>query len=217
MPKDQWSDQQDPEQRIAELERQVEEAKRAAGRPPWQNAAGSPPPWPNAPGPSGFPPPSMPWGTALPKASRSRQGLPLIIGFMGFVVITVCTLLVFFLMRATQSPSSSGLSSNIPTSGYCSTKPPSTDMPEGGVGDVNMTGGDRTFACNDSDLTVKGEGHTLTLKGHCARLVINSMGTHVIVDSVDEINVEGMDNVIIYYSGSPQVNNQGVNNSVQQG
>ena len=73
--------------------------------------------------------------------------------------------------------------------------------------------------CNDADVTVsgQGEGKKLTLKGHCAHLQINSTGVHITVDSVDEINVEGMDNVVIYHSGSPQVNKQGVNNSVQQG
>jgi hypothetical protein len=36
------ADQQDPERRIAEVERQVEEAKPAASRPPSPNARGSP-------------------------------------------------------------------------------------------------------------------------------------------------------------------------------
>ena len=98
MPENQWADQQDPEQRIAELERQAEEAKRAAGHPPLINAPGLPPPWPNAPDPSGFSPTSASWGEAPPGAyrSRSRQGMPVAIAIIAGVVVVGIAIAVFY-------------------------------------------------------------------------------------------------------------------------
>ena len=98
MPENQWADQQDPEQRIAELERQAEEAKRAAGHPPLTNAPGLLPPWPNAPGPSGFSPTSASWGEAPPGAyrSRSRQGMPVAIAIIAGVVVVGIAIAVFY-------------------------------------------------------------------------------------------------------------------------
>jgi Protein of unknown function (DUF3060) len=145
----------------------------------------------------------------------------MIIALLGAIVIGCLT---FYLTRPSQSGPGGGLSSNISTSVDIPTTntptsniPTTASVPPGGLLTISGIGGDETIACNDGDLTVTGKGHTLTVTGHCAHIEINAMSTHVTVDSVDEINVEGMDNVVIYHFGSPQVNRQGLNNSVEQG
>jgi hypothetical protein len=108
MPGDQWSDQQDPEQRIAELERQAEAAKRAAGYQPLTNAPGPPPPWANAPGPYEFSPSGTPWRSAQRK-TRSSSVL-LIPAFIAVVVILVGAVAAFYLTKPSRSGHGGGSS-----------------------------------------------------------------------------------------------------------
>jgi hypothetical protein len=119
MPEDQWTDQQDPEQRIAELERQAEAAKRATGHQPLTNAPGPPSQWPNAPGPYEFPPPSMPWSPAPPKARSSSSWM--ILALVGVVVISAGIFAAFYLAKpsrsghgAGQSPAASSPAATVP-------------------------------------------------------------------------------------------------------
>jgi hypothetical protein len=124
MREDQWADQQDPEQRIAELERRAEEANRVAGRPPLTNAPRVPPPWPNASGPYGFSPPSASWGEAPPGAyrSRSRQGIPVAIAIIAGIMVVGIAIAVFYLSTPSRngpgggsSPATSAAMPNQPT------------------------------------------------------------------------------------------------------
>ena len=122
MPEDQSPDQQDPEQRIAELERQVEAAKHAAGRPPSPNAPGLPPQWPNAPGlPPQWPNAPSPYEFS-PQPSKSA--LPKIIALISFVVVGAVIFAVSHYLtqpsRPTQ-PSRSGPSGGPSTTTSAST------------------------------------------------------------------------------------------------
>jgi hypothetical protein len=96
MPGDQWSDQQDPEQRIAELERQ---AQAAAGFQPLTDAPGPPPQWPNAPGPYEFSPMGTPWSAAPPKARSSSAWMIISLVISALVILPTVGLAVFFLTR----------------------------------------------------------------------------------------------------------------------
>jgi hypothetical protein len=155
MPGDHWSDQQDPEQRIAELERQAEAAKRAAGPQPMRHAPGTPPPWPNAPAPYEFSPPGTPWSSAPPKA-RSSSAL-LISAFVVVVVISAGAFAAFYLTKPSRSghgngPATAASSSaatapaaSAPTASVATPNPPtstkrSSDEAFGTYGEVPIPG-----------------------------------------------------------------------------
>src|ERR1700757_2965788 len=91
---EQWADQQDPEQRIAELERQAEAANRAASRPPW----------PNAPDPSGFSPP-IAWSARPPRTNQSARLAILMAAAVAVVLFAAGTA---FAMSSVSRPSRSG-------------------------------------------------------------------------------------------------------------
>ncbi len=75
----------------------------------------------------------------------------------------------------------------------------------------------KTIACNDGHLTVDGRAETVTVTGHCARLSVDGVIHHITVDSVDTIDVDGINNVITYHSGSPQITREGGHNTVERG
>jgi hypothetical protein len=119
MPGDQWSDQQDPEQRIAELERQAEAATRAAGYQPLTNAPGPPPPWPNAPGPYEFSPMGAPWSSAPTKAPSSSAWMIISLVVVAVVILPAIGFAVFYLTQHNRgghgggpSPSAAGPSTS---------------------------------------------------------------------------------------------------------
>jgi hypothetical protein len=90
-----------------------------------------------------------------------------------------------------------------------------TAVPPGGeltVDDMDTT---KTIACNDGHLTVDSQSMTVTVTGHCVKLTVDGISNHVTVDSADAIDADGIDNVVIFHSGSPQINNDG--NKVERG
>jgi hypothetical protein len=94
----------------------------------------------------------------------------------------------------------------------------SVQMAKGGALTVKGNGESKTVACNDGYLTVDGRDMTVTVTGHCAQLTVKAIISHVTVDSTDAIKVDGLKNVIIFHSGSPDVTvNSGGNNTIQQG
>ena len=97
-----------------------------------------------------------------------------------------------------------------------STKSSALSVPQGG----NLTVNDdttKTVACNDGHLTVAGISMTVTVTGHCGQLTVSGSSNHVTVDSADTIDADGIDNVVILHSGSPQITNNGIDNTIQQG
>jgi hypothetical protein len=138
MPKDQWSDQQDPEQRIAELERQAEAAKRAAGHQPLTNAPGPPPPWPNAPGPYEFSPTGMPWSAAPPTARSSSAWMIISLAVVAVVILPAIGFAVFLVTQhnrgghgggptpAASSPAATAPAASVPTASVATPNPPTS-------------------------------------------------------------------------------------------
>ncbi|HUO39223.1 MAG TPA: DUF3060 domain-containing protein, partial [Mycobacterium sp.] len=92
-----------------------------------------------------------------------------------------------------------------------------TQVPTGASLTLHGNGDTRTVACNGGHLTVTGRDFTVTITGHCGRLSVDGVINHVTVDAVDIIDVDGVNNVVTFHTGSPQITNNGLKNTIQQG
>jgi hypothetical protein len=92
-----------------------------------------------------------------------------------------------------------------------------TQMAHGGNLSIRGNGDSQTIACNDGHLSIDGRNMTVTVTGHCAQLSVDGVISHITVDSVDAIEIDGINNVITYHSGSPTVTKSGGQNTVRQG
>jgi|GEM_PF-1619984 len=90
-----------------------------------------------------------------------------------------------------------------------------TAVPPGGELTVDDMDATKTIACNDGHLTVDSISMTVTVTGHCAQLTVSGIDNHVTVDSADAIEADGINNVVIFHSGSPHITNNG--GTVRQG
>lgn len=222
----------DPEARIRALEQPLAETARATelgtGTTPYTapDQAYMPPPLPPMPPQAQDPytPPGYgaPWGP--PPQRRSSAGIPwaLFAGIAVVFVIVAAGVGFVVMKKATQDiPSFPGISipsiPSMPSMPGISTIPPApTAAPPGesiGVSGMNQN---KTLECNDNYVTVSGMGNTVTITGHCTTVVVSGMQNKVTLDSSDEINASGVNNVITYHSGSPVIHNGG-ENQVQQG
>ena len=89
--------------------------------------------------------------------------------------------------------------------------------PQQGPTTVSGIGETRTVACNDDEVTVSGIQNTVTITGHCLKVTVSGQRNHVTVDSTDAIEASGIDNGVIYHTGTPTIDRSGFDNSVQQG
>jgi hypothetical protein len=74
----------------------------------------------------------------------------------------------------------------------------------------------RAHACNNCNLTLSAYRVGFYVTGHCATLTISSYDDRVAVDSIDNINLSGYNNTVIYHSGAPKVTDSGHSNTIQQ-
>jgi hypothetical protein len=81
---------------------------------------------------------------------------------------------------------------------------------------VSGMGEHKTLECNHNPVTVSGMGNTVTITGHCTTVTVSGMQNNVTLDASDHITASGVNNVLIYHSGSPEVINSGANR-VEQG
>jgi hypothetical protein len=221
----------DPEARIRALEQPLADTARATelgtGTTPYTapDQAYAPPPLPPMPpqAQSPYTPPGYgaPWAPPQPKSSA---GIPWAL-FVGIAVVflVVAAGVGFVVMnKATREiPSFPGISipsiPSIPSMPSISTIPPGpTAAPPGESIGVSGMSQNRTLECNDNYVTVSGMGNTVTITGHCTTVVVSGMQNKVTLDSSDQIKASGVNNVITYHSGSPDIQNGG-NNQVQQG
>jgi hypothetical protein len=93
----------------------------------------------------------------------------------------------------------------------------SIQMAKGGTLTVKGNGVSKTVACNDGYLTVDGRDVTVTVTGHCLELTVKGVISHVTVDSTDKIKIDGINNVVIFHSGSPDITVNGAKNTTRQG
>ena len=235
--------QEDPEERIRELERPLADNARAselgATQPPggYGYAPGSAGP----PAPPPPPPPPSPWTyggpfTGPPPKQRSGNRTWWILGT--FIVIGLLALAAGIAafaahqlsgvrsiisspptVSATFSPPASTPSGPVPSTTRTRTSAPSTSPtpPRGGSLSIAGISENRTVACNDSIVSVSGVSNTVVITGHCTSLTVSGVQNSITVDAVDSIDASGFNNKVIYHSGTPKISNAGGSNVVQLG
>ena len=235
--------QDDPEERIRELERPLADTARAS------EAGGTQPPGGYAypPGPAGPPippappaPPSPwtyggPFGGPPPKRSGNRAwwivGTFIVIGFLalaGGIAAFAAHQLSGVRSIIVSPPTISGgissppspPSSPAPPTGKTQTPRPSTTSPApppGGKLSVSGINENRTIACNDNIVSVSGISNTVLITGHCTKVTVSGVQNSITVDAVDSVDASGFNNKVIYHSGTPTIDNSGDSNVVQQG
>jgi hypothetical protein len=77
--------------------------------------------------------------------------------------------------------------------------------------------GNRTVACNDRPISISGVSNSVTITGHCATVEVSGIENTVTVDSADKIVTSGMDNHVTYHSGDPEIPDPGRSNTVSRG
>jgi hypothetical protein len=59
--------------------------------------------------------------------------------------------------------------------------------------------------------------NTVVLTGRCTRVDISGIQNTVTIDEAGVIDVSGMNNKVVFHSGSPKLNESGIDNTVQRG
>jgi Protein of unknown function (DUF3060) len=232
--------QEDPEQRIRDLERPLADNARASelGAPQPPGGYGY---TPGPAGPPAPPPPPSPWTyggpfTGPPPRPPSSNRTWWILGtviVIGFLVLAggIAAFAAHQLsgvrsiinspptISPTFSPPASTPSSPAPSTTRTRTSAPSTspNPPRGGSLDISGISENRTIACNDSIVSVSGVSNTVVITGHCTSLTVSGVENSITVDAVDSIDASGFNNKIIYHTGTPKISNLGDSNVVQQG
>ncbi|MDT7765442.1 MAG: hypothetical protein QOC63_4862 [Mycobacterium sp.] len=191
-----------------------------------------PPMPPQAPGPdygAQYTPPGYgaPW--APPPPQKTSAGIPWVVLGIGAAVFMAVAVGVgvYISTKSTRNfpiinipsisvPSFPGIPSiqpNVPSGGPANTQTPAQP---GGQLSVSGISENKTLTCNNSQVSISGVSNTVTITGHCATVTVSGMQNQVTLDTSDQIDASGMNNVVTYHSGSPDVNNGG-SNVVQQG
>ena len=234
--------QDDPEERIRELERPLADTARGSEvgqpQPPGgytypSGPAGPPAPPPPSPwtygGPLSGPPPNPPSGNR----TWWIVGTVIVVGFLalagGIAAFAAHQLSGVrsiinsppTVSRTFGPPSStrSTPSSPSPSTTRTRSSTPSTSPtpPPGGKLSVSGINENRTIACNDNIVSVSGVSNTVVITGHCTSLTVSGVQNAITVDAVDSIDASGFNNKITYHSGNPKISNAGGSNVVEQG
>ena len=233
--------QDDPEERIRELERPMADEARASELAAAQQPGGDAYP----PGPAGPPPPpASPWtyggpSWGPPPKPPSGNRMWWIVGT--FIVVGVIALAGgIAAFAAHQLSGVRSIINSAPSISGTFGPPPSTQSTPGGPvpsttrskapkpsapttaapgGKLSVSGinENRTIACVDSVVSVSGVSNAVVITGHCASLTVSGVENSITVDSVDSIDASGFNNKITYHSGTPKISNPGGSNVVQQG
>lgn len=227
---------EDPEDRIRELERPLAETARASEQGSSQPAGQNYPP-----GPVGAPPPQpAPWtyGGPVPGPSQQRPASNRVWWILGTVVVIGILALAggiaafaahqlsgvksiiaspptisktFSPPSISTNPGPSTSRRRSPSPSTSPAAPPGTELSVAGINE------NRTIACNDNIVNVSGVSNTVTITGHCTSLSVSGVQNSITVDAVDSIEASGFSNKVTYHSGAPQISNSGGSNVVQQG
>ncbi len=231
--------QDDPEERIRELERPLADAARAS------ESGQTPPPggYPYSSAPPPPPPPSAPWAYGAPSygpppksPSGNRTwwivGTFIVIGFLALaggiaafaahqlsgvrsIISSPPSISATFGPPSTSSsPRSPGPPSTRTGTATPSTSPAPSPGARLSVSGINEN---RTITCNDNIVSVSGVSNTVVITGHCTSLTVSGVQNAITVDAVDSIDASGFSNKITYHSGNPKISNAGGSNVVQQG
>jgi hypothetical protein len=229
----------DPEDRIRELERPLTDSARASESASWQPPPGYPPP----PGPPAGPTPA-PWtyGGPFPGPPPRRSSGNRVWWIVGTVIAVGAVVLAVGIavfvrqqisgvrsiivspptMSRTFSPPSSIPSVPFnPAPWATGTRTPGPSIsaapPPGGQLSVAGIGDNRTIACSDNIVSVSGVANTVVITGHCTSLSVSGVQNTITIEAVDTIDASGFGNKVTYHSGTPKVSNSGDSNVVQQG
>lgn len=221
---------EDPEDRIRELERPLAETARAS-----EQASSQPAGQNYLPGPAGTPPPWT-YGGPIPGPPQQRPSSNRVWWILGTVVV-IGVLALAGGIAAFAAHQISGVKSIIaspptisttvsppsistnpvpsrrrsPTPSTSPTAPPGTELSVAGINE------NRTIACNDNIVNVSGVSNAVTITGHCTSLSVSGVQNSVTVEAVDSIEASGFNNKVTYHSGAPKISNSGGSNVVQQG
>ncbi len=227
---------EDPEDRIRELERPLADAARASEQGGSQPAGQNYPP-----GPAGAPPPPpglWNYGGPIPGPPQQRPSSNRVWWILGTVVV-IGVLALAGGIAAFAAHQISGVKSIIASPPTISTTfsppsnstnpvpstprrkspspstspaaPPGTELSVGGINE------NRTIACNDNIVNVSGVSNTVTITGHCTSLSVSGVQNSITVEAVDSIEASGFNNKVTYRFGAPKISNSGGSNVVQQG
>ena len=234
----------DPEARIRELERAMNEQARASElTEPGQGWSSRAPtarmPYLSRPRNTWPAPPSVP----SVSASKSRRLIfavvilavlagPLIAGIIVFANLTGKKHTTFLPPSAGRQPSTSvSAPTPAPSSEESSVVvngttvmsgpglvelPPQSDDPGRPI-QIAGVRGHRTLECNDRPVNISGVSNSVTITGHCATVNVSGIDNTVVVDSADKIVTSGMENRVTYHSGTPEIPTPGGSNTVSRG
>jgi hypothetical protein len=229
----------DPEQRIRELERPLADVARSTelGTNEQSGASWSAYPPPPPPGPSqyqanfpGYPP--TPYSSAGYSAGTSK-GLRL--GWIAFAVLVVGLAVGggVIMMKNHSDTLGRGISggggsfttatlrpsTERPTTPIDQTDPISPEAPAqpetGPVISVSGVGESKTIVCDESRVSISGVDNMVTVTGHCAHVEVSGMENNVTIESAGSITASGLNNRITYTTGDPEIGRSGFNNSIE--
>jgi hypothetical protein len=196
----------DPEARIRELERPLNDVAKATEL-----------------GTGPFPPPQPSNGSRL-WLIVAGVAVVLIAVVAGVVVYTANVFTASFPVPSTpasptRASGGGGFDTTPRTPGGIGNEPaPSVEPPvPGGQVSVSGIGETKAIECNETDVSISGVSNTITVTGHCASLQVSGVSNVITIDSAGAINASGIKNRVTYHSGEPDINNSGSENIVVQG
>jgi len=235
--------QDDPEDRIRELERPLADTAHASelgfgssfgssNAPP--SGYTYPPPPPPGPVPPPLPPPPYSYGYGGPPpgmAPRSSSGTRVwwilaalfVVGVLAVVGIVAAYVSHRFSRGNLVVPSATPGTSRVisPPRAIPRSPAPSSAMtplpPQGAELTVTGINENQALTCNNNTVTVSGVSNTVVITGHCASIAVSGLNNMITVDATDTIDASGLNNQVTYHSGAPQVTKSGDGNVVQQG
>ncbi|MBV8785275.1 MAG: DUF3060 domain-containing protein [Mycobacterium sp.] len=232
---------EDPEERIRELERPLADSARASEMGSAQPAGQGYSPYP--PAPAGPPPPApppwtyggSPYAGPPPQSSSGNRmwwilGSVIAIGVVALaggiaafaahqisgvrsIITSPPTVSRSFAPPASIpfAPGPSAAQANPPSPSTSPVSPPGAPLSVAGINE------NRTIACNDNVVSVSGVSNTVVITGHCTSLSVSGVKNSITIEAVDSIEASGFDNKVTYHSGTPKIDNSGDSNVVQQG
>ena len=98
---------------------------------------------------------------------------------------------------------------------------PTTDTPPAGTpgGPVSVAGLDtqKTITCVDNVISISGVNNTVVLTGRCSRVDVSGIENVVTIDEAGIIEVSGLNNTVTFRSGTPELRKSGIGNTLERG
>jgi hypothetical protein len=142
------------------------------------------------------------------RSATPVSGRPTMIGGGGTVAENPTT------PTLSQRPTGTGIA---PPLAPPSSAAPVPTTPSGQAVSVAGVGNERTIACTDNVVSISGVDNKVVLTGHCSRVDVSGLKNVVTIDSADAIVVSGMNNAVVFHSGTPELDNSGLDNTLGRG